>query len=256
MSQPALCQYREPDPVENRRQLEQKLEHTGPGRVLAWGWRTFGHRMVLGTGFGSSGMVLIHLLDKLGYGVPVFYLDTHLLFPETYKLRREVERRFKLEFTRVSTDLSLESQAEIHGDKLWERDPDRCCHLRKVLPLRDYLADKRAWITGLRRGQHAGRRGTPVVTWDRAHGVVKINPLAGWSDEDVWDYIEAHKLPYNPLHDEGYPSIGCIPCTRPVEQGEGARAGRWSGTGKTECGIHRTGEDLPGEETGGPGSNA
>lgn len=216
-----------------------KLEQIGPGRILAWGWRAFGRKMVLGTGFGSSGMVLIHLLDKLDYRVPVFYLDTGLLFPETYELRDRVEDRFDIRVRRVSSDLSLDDQAAKYGDELWKRNPDRCCYLRKVVPLRNYLSDKEAWITGLRRGHSENRRDTPYLEWDEANGVLKINPLADWSDEMVWDYIGAHELPYNPLHDKGYPSIGCVPCTQPAGEGERKRAGRWKGTGKTECGIHR-----------------
>ncbi len=215
-----------------------KLEQIGPGRILAWGWRTFGPKMVLGTGFGSSGMVLIHLLDKLDYRVPVFYLDTSLLFSETYELRDRVEDRFDIRIRRVSSDLSLDDQAEKYGDELWKSNPDRCCYLRKVVPLRNYLSDKEAWITGLRRGQSENRRDTPYLEWNDANGVLKINPLADWSDEMVWDYIKAHELPYNPLHDDGYPSIGCVPCTQPAGEGEQKRAGRWRGTEKTECGIH------------------
>lgn len=233
-----------------RGELEMKLEEIGPGRILAWGWRTFGRKMVLGTGFGSSGMVLIHLLDKLDYGIPIFFLDTGQLFEETYELRRRVEKRFDLRVTPVRTGLSLDEQAEEHGKELWNRKPDLCCHLRKVMPLRRYLAGKEAWITGLRREQSSGRRETSYLEWDTDNGVLKINPLADWTDEMVWDYIEAHKLPYNPLHDEGYPSIGCVPCTQPVEEGEEKRAGRWRGTGKTECGIHGEGGNPGSKETG------
>lgn len=220
-------------------ELNSLFESADPDRVLKWGYRLFANDMVLGTGFGPSGMFLIHRLQKLGLDVPVFYLDTHLLFDETYELRDRVEERFDIRITRVSTDLSVEEQNEKYGEELWKTHPSRCCFLRKVLPLRNYLSDKGAWITGVRRNQTETRRQTEIVEWDPENRVVKINPLARWTDQEVWDYIHEHDLPYNPLHDEGYPSIGCIPCTSPVdEKEEDKRAGRWSGTDKTECGIH------------------
>ncbi len=219
--------------------LNSQFESAGPDQVLIWGYHMFGSDMVLGTGFGPSGMFLIYRLWELGINIPIFYLDTHLLFDETYELRDRVEERFNINITRVSTDLSLDEQAEKYGDKLWEENPNRCCYLRKVLPLRNYLSDKRAWITGVRRSQSETRRQTQFVEWDPENKVVKINPLADWTGEKVWNYIHSKGLPYNPLHDEGYPSIGCIPCTEPVNSDtEDERAGRWNGSEKTECGIH------------------
>jgi len=219
--------------------LNQQFEMAGPDEVLLWGYYTFGADMVLGTGFGSSGMFLIYRLWELGINVPIFYLDTHLLFNETYELRDRVEKRFDIQITRVSTDLSVEEQAEKYGDKLWERNPNRCCYLRKVLPLRKYLSDKKAWITGLRRSQSKTRENTQFVEWDPENEVFKINPLASWTGQKVWNYIHSKGLPYNPLHDNGYPSIGCIPCTQPVDdETDDQRAGRWNGSQKTECGIH------------------
>lgn len=219
--------------------LNRQFEVAGPDQVLSWGYQTFGMKMVLGTGFGPSGMFLIYRLWELGIPIPIFYLDTHLLFDETYELRDRVEKRFNIDITRVSTDLSLEEQAEKYGEKLWERNPNRCCHLRKVLPLRNYLSDKKAWITGLRRSQSENRRDTQFVEWDPENKVVKINPLANWTGDEVWNYIRGKGLPYNPLHDEGYPSIGCIPCTEVVDDTvDDERAGRWKGLEKTECGIH------------------
>lgn len=219
--------------------LNKQFEVAGPDQVLLWGFRTFGTDMVLGTGFGPSGMFLIYRLWELGVEVPIFYLDTHMLFDETYELRDRVEERFDIDITRVSSDLSLEEQAEKFGEKLWEKKPNRCCHLRKVLPLRNYLSDKKAWVTGLRRSQSERRRQTQFVEWDPENKVIKINPLANWTSEQVWSYIRSKGLPYNPLHDEGYPSIGCIPCTQVVESDtEDERLGRWKGLEKTECGIH------------------
>ena len=219
-------------------QLNQAFEKADPDRLLQWGFDSFGTEMALGTGFGPSGVFLIHRLHGLGLEPPIFYLDTHLLFDETYALRDLIEKRLDIQITRVSTDLTLEEQEEKHGPELWKTNPNRCCYLRKVLPLRNYLADKKAWVTGVRRNQSETRKKTQKVEWDPGNEVVKINPLADWSDDQVWNYIYQHDLPYNPLHDEGYPSIGCIPCTQPVTGDGDQRAGRWSDSEKNECGIH------------------
>jgi phosphoadenosine phosphosulfate reductase len=218
--------------------LQVDLEHASPREILKWSYDTFGSRVAMATGFGSSGIVLTHFLSELRPGVEVFYLDTDLLFPETYALRDRLAEKLDVRFVRVQSELSLEAQAEVHGPALWKRNPNQCCFLRKVLPLRSFLKDKEAWITGIRRDQSATRSRASVVDWDPANHCVKINPLAFWTSEDVWSYIRLHHLPYNELHDRGYPSIGCMPCTRAVAVGEDERAGRWAGTGKVECGIH------------------
>ncbi|WP_138431151.1 phosphoadenylyl-sulfate reductase [Fodinibius saliphilus] len=221
------------------RGLNTQFGLAGPDDVLLWGYDTFGTDMVLGTGFGPSGMFLIYRLWELGIEIPIFFLDTHLLFDETYGLKDKVEERFDIRITRVSTRLSLDEQAEEYDEKLWNKDPNKCCYLRKVLPLQNYLSDKKAWITGVRRSQSETRKNTQYVEWDPDNEVVKLNPLASYTTEEVWNYIRSKKLPYNPLHDEGYPSIGCIPCTEAVEQtASDERAGRWNGSEKTECGIH------------------
>lgn len=139
---------------------------------------------------------------------------------------------------RVEPVVSLDEQAAAYGPALWSREPDRCCALRKVEPLRRFLQGYRAWITGLRRQQSPTRAGTRPVEWDQRFGLVKVNPLFRWSRDEVWRYIRDHDVPYNPLHDRGYPSIGCWPCTTPVAPGEDERAGRWRGFHKTECGLH------------------
>ena len=143
-----------------------------------------------------------------------------------------------IRFERVHSGISLPMQALRHGEKLWERDPDTCCQIRKVMPQRQFLASYDAWITGIRRDQTAFRANTGLVEWDYANKMVKLNPLAAWTSDQVWEHIKKHDLPYNPLHDYGYPSIGCWTCTNPVEPGQDPRAGRWAGTTKTECGIH------------------
>lgn len=221
-------------------QLNRQFEEAEPGDILAWGNRLFGRDMVLGTGFGSSGVLLIHFLQEHGIDIPVFYLDTDLLFEETYQLKETIEQRYNIKITKVTPELSLEDQAEKYGNELWKRDPNRCCHLRKVQPLRNYLSDKKAWVTGVRRTQSETRTRVQFIEWDDDNDVIKINPLANWPGEKVWDLIHQLGIPYNPLHDDGFPSIGCIPCTQPVDASKESddRNGRWNGTDKTECGIH------------------
>jgi phosphoadenosine phosphosulfate reductase len=193
---------------------------------------------MLATGFGPEGVVLMHHLSQLKPAVGVFYVDTDLLFPETYALRDELAARLGIEFINVHTELSLDAQAEAYGPELWQHDPDLCCHLRKVIPLRCFLAPRRAWISGIRRDQTPARASAGIVEWDNVNQMVKLNPLANWSVDHVWDYIRAHDLPFNHLHRMGYPSIGCWPCTKPVAPGDDPRSGRWAGFNKTECGIH------------------
>jgi phosphoadenosine phosphosulfate reductase len=194
--------------------------------------------------FGFEDVALLDLVLKVNREIDVFYLDTGLLFPETYELIETLSARYNKSFIQVKPDLSLSDQSERYGDSLWERDPDLCCQLRKVEPLRKILKPYRGWITGIRREQSKTRRNTEVVEWDSTMGLVKINPLAFWKSKQVWAYIMKNKIPYNPLHDRNYPSIGCRPCTRPVRPGEDFRAGRWSGKNKVECGLHvPTGRD-------------
>ena len=181
----------------------------------------------------------MHHLAQLRPGTTVFYVDTGVLFSETYALRDELDERLPLHIKAVRSSTSLDEQAEAHGPALWNRDPDRCCAIRKVRPFRRYLADKHAWIAGLRRDQSAERADTPIVAWDDRHETVKLNPLATWTRQDVWRYIYDRDLPYNPLHDEGYPSLGCTHCTKPAETSDDKRSGRWCGFQKTECGLHQ-----------------
>jgi phosphoadenosine phosphosulfate reductase len=184
-------------------------------------------------------MVLLDLVARHGYEIPVYYLDTDLLFPQTHALVARVRARYGIEPRAVKTQLTLPAQAARFGDRLWERDPDRCCALRKVEPQRAFLAGQGAWITGIRRDQSDRREAISFVDIDRAvPGVVKISPLADWSEADVWQYVTERDVPYNELHDRGFPSIGCEPCTRGVAPGGRARDGRWPGFAKTECGLH------------------
>jgi phosphoadenosine phosphosulfate reductase len=183
-------------------------------------------------------MVLLDLALRIEPRLNVFVIDTDLLFPETYALIDRVERKYGITVQRVHPAQSVAEQNAAHGDALWKRDPDACCDLRKVAPLRDYLRGFDAWMTALRRDQSDTRGEIPVRAWDEAAQVVKIAPLANWTEDDVWSYVRENDVPVNTLHYDGYPSIGCTHCTRRVAAGEHARAGRWSGFDKVECGIH------------------
>lgn len=218
--------------------LAVSFESLDPQEILTWAVAEFSPHLVMSTAFGPGGIVLMHCLKQLGYQIPVFYIDTGLLFPEVHQLRLELEKTLGIQFERIGPALDLVEQAERFGERLWEHDADTCCWLRKVLPLQEYLRDKRAWITAIRADQTRPRARARLIAWDERHQVVKINPLLRWSEDQVWDYIHRHRLPYNPLHDQGYPSLGCIPCTSPIEKGEDLRAGRWRGKEKVECGIH------------------
>lgn len=220
------------------KEISDQFETANPSEILRWGVETFGSKLALSTGFGPEGVVLMHLLSQIAPETTVFYLDTDLLFQETYELRDKLTARLGIQFTRIHSGISLEAQAAEFGPALWSHNPDQCCNLRKVVPLRRFLATQKAWITAIRRDQTATRAGAGLVEWDKANGLVKLNPLANWNHKQVWAHVMEHKLPYNSLHDTGYPSIGCWPCTKAVAQGGDPRSGRWVGLEKTECGIH------------------
>jgi phosphoadenosine phosphosulfate reductase len=187
---------------------------------------------------GPSGMVLLDMIAKRDGSVPIYFLDTGLLFDETYALVARVRERYGIEPIAVRPELTVAQQNARYGEALWARDPDACCNLRKVVPQRQFLETFDAWITGIRRDQSASRRSVDVISHDDTTGLAKIAPLAEWTSKDVWSYVVAHDVPYNPLNDRGYPSLGCTHCTRAVAPGEDPRAGRWSGTDKLECGLH------------------
>ena len=206
--------------------------------VLSWGFEQFGRGMAIASAFGVEGMVLIDLASRLGADFRVFTLDTAFFFPETYALIGEVERRYGITVERSRAALTHDEQAHEFGEALWNRDPQRCCELRKIDPLRRKLSELDAWATAIRRDQTDARSGALKVEWDSTFGLVKLNPLADWTRQQVWEYVRTNGVPYNPLHDRNYPSIGCTHCTRAVAPGEDLRAGRWPGFKKTECGLH------------------
>ena len=230
----------------------RELEGKAPQDVVAWAFKEFHPDITLACSFGGvSGMALLDMSAKLNPQVKVFYLDTDFLFPETYALRDEAIRRYGIDPMAFKSRLTPQEQAREFGEALWQRDPDMCCQLRKVEPNYRALEGQRAWISGIRRDQGDTRRDVGVVEWDTKFEMVKVNPLATWTEAQVWQYIEEKQVPYNPLHDSGYPSIGCTYCTRAVKLGEDPRAGRWSGFEKTECGIH-----IPDELSKEPSSKA
>lgn len=216
----------------------EQFEHGRPEDVLRWASEQFPN-LSLACSFGAEDVVLVDMLRKINPAAEIFYLDTDFHFQETYETRDRLADRYGVQFVQVKPDLTPEQQAEQYGSELWKRDPNACCNLRKVQPLARILGKYDAWITGIRREQAPTRANAKKVEYDYKFGLMKINPLADWTWDDVWNYIRSHDVPYNPLHDQNYPSIGCTHCTRPVKPGEDLRAGRWSGTDKIECGLHK-----------------
>jgi phosphoadenosine phosphosulfate reductase len=215
------------------------LEGAEPHDVLRWAVQQYQPGLALACSFGGpSGMVLLDMIMGIDKTVEVFYLDTDFLFPETYKLRDIAAARYGFEPVGYMSLLTPSQQAAKYGEALWSRDPDACCAIRKVEPNQRALEGKRAWISGIRRDQSKTRTDIPLVEWDSKFGLVKLNPLAAWTESQVWKYIIDNGVPYNELHDRNYPSIGCTHCTKPVKPGDDPRSGRWQGFDKTECGLH------------------
>ncbi len=225
-------------------ELRELVSHVGAELELApaediieWAAATFGSRFCITSSMGDA--VLAHLAAKVAPGVDVVFLDTGYHFVETIGTRDAVQATMPVNLLSITPVQSVAEQDAAYGKDLWQRDPDLCCNLRKVQPLAAALGGYDAWATGLRRAETHHRIIAPVVGWDAKKGKVKVSPLARWSDEDVDRYIAENHVLVNPLVYDGYPSIGCAPCTRRVAPGEDPRSGRWAGTNKTECGIHR-----------------
>ncbi|MPZ24282.1 MAG: phosphoadenylyl-sulfate reductase [Dehalococcoidia bacterium] len=223
----------------------EEMEEWSPQEIISWAVDQFGDKLGLATSFQAESSVLVHLFAGATQQARTFYLDTEALFAQTYMVRDRLIERYDIKPVRFRPALSFEDQATVYGDRLWETNPDLCCEIRKVQPLKLALSGLDAWMTGIRRDQAATRAHARVVEWDK-RGLVKINPLVRLTSADVWNYIAENNIPYNELHDQGYPSIGCTHCTRAVAPGEDPRSGRWSGTGKIECGLH---EPEPAEAT-------
>ncbi|HEY4391222.1 MAG TPA: phosphoadenylyl-sulfate reductase [Paenibacillus sp.] len=227
--------------LEKEALIEEKaveLEAASAQEIITWAVETFPN-ITFACSFGAEDVVLVDMLQKISPKTDIFYLDTDFHFKETYETRDKLEERYGVKFVKVSPDITPEEQEEQYGAELWKKDPNACCNIRKVGPLSLILSKYEAWITGIRRDQAPTRANAKKIEYDVKFGLVKFNPIANWTSEDVWNYIREHDLVYNPLHDQNYPSIGCEHCTRPVMPGDDPRAGRWADSEKTECGLHK-----------------
>jgi phosphoadenosine phosphosulfate reductase len=222
-------------------EIQQAAEHlrsASASEILAWAVERFFPRLTMATAFGAEGCCILHLLAEIEPRVRVFNLETGYQFAETLELRERIKARYGIEVEYVRAETTVPEYEAQHGGPLYLHRPDQCCYDRKILPLRRAVEGYTAWISAIRKDQTTDRGQAAIVQPDRKFGLVKINPLLHWTKSDVWRFILDHDIPYNPLHDQGYPSIGCWPCTAPVGAGQDDRAGRWAGTGKKECGLH------------------
>lgn len=215
-----------------------ELEGLSPQEILRWAVARFFPRLTMATAFGPEGNCIIHMLAEIEPRVRIFNLDTGYQFPETLELRERIKERYGIEVEYVRPDLTVQEYELEHGGPMYNLYSDQCCHDRKMVPLRRAVVGYDAWISAIRKDQTADRGRASLVQWDAKFNLVKVNPLLHWTKKDVWNFIHKNDVPYNPLHDRGYPSIGCWPCTRPVAEGEDDRAGRWAGSNKKECGLH------------------
>ena len=216
----------------------QRLETASPAEILSWAVERFAPFFSMATAFGPEGMTIIHMLAEIAQETPIFNLDTGYQFAETLELRERVKARYGIEVALIKPELSVEEYESLHGGPLYKTNPQQCCFDRKLTQLQKAAAGLHAWASAIRREQSPDRAQAPIVGWDKKFSLVKISPLANSTKAEVWKMITDHDIPYNPLHDQGYPSIGCQPCTRAITLGEDERAGRWSGTNKVECGLH------------------
>ncbi|MGH3041834.1 MAG: phosphoadenylyl-sulfate reductase [Gaiellaceae bacterium] len=216
---------------------DAQIEALPAEEVLRWASEEFGERLCLSCSWQKQSSVLVHMVSELELDVDIVELDTHLFFKESYETRERLVERYGLNLI-VPDVITIAEQHKLEGPNLWETNPDHCCHIRKVEPLIRALEPYDAWVSGIRREQSPSRAGARKVERSERYGVWKVQPLADWTEKDVWQYILRNDIPYNPLHDVGYRSIGCIPCTRPTRPDEEERAGRWAGSDKLECGIH------------------
>ena len=215
----------------------RELDQWTPHKVIQWAVDTFGDDLAMTSSFQQQSLPLLHIVSLVAAQLPIFFLDTGYHFEETLATKTRVAEQFGLNVRDIHPDMSREEQDAKYGSDLPQTNPDLCCYLNKVLPLQKAMQGYRAWITGIRRDQSPARANTPIVDI-RDDGIAKIAPLATWTGDDVWRYMDFHQLPRHPLYSKGYKSIGCAPCTRPIKEGEDERAGRWSGKKKAECGLH------------------
>ncbi len=231
-------QVASPELLEQLQVASAELDGKSPQEIIAWTVAKYFPKLTMATAFGPEGCVIIHMLAQIEPRTHVFNLDTGYQFPETLKLRDRIAQRYGIEVELRRAATTVPQYEAANGGPLYQSNPDQCCFDRKVTVLRQAVVGWSAWMSGIRRDQSSDRAGVPIVAWDKKFGLVKVSPLANWTKKDVWKLITDHDIPYNPLHDQGYTSIGCWPCTRAVMFGEDERAGRWSGKAKTECGLH------------------
>jgi phosphoadenosine phosphosulfate reductase len=222
----------------NLTEANRVLAGASPQEILRWAVDSFAPKLTMATAFGPEGCVILHMLSEIEPRIRVFNLDTGYQFAETLELRERIARRYGIEVEMVRAEKTIPEYEAGNGGPIYATDPDRCCRDRKITPLRRAVEGYDAWLSAIRADQSLHRARADVVGWDAKFGLVKINPLLKWTKRDVWAFVVTNDVPYNPLHDQGYPSIGCWPCTRPVAQGDDERAGRWAGQAKTECGLH------------------
>ena len=232
-----------PELLDELRRKSAELETAAPQAILRWAVGRFAPRLTMATAFGPEGMVILHMLAGIAPDTPIFNLDTGYQFAQTLELRERVKQRYGIEVEFRRPDTSVEEYERLHGGPLYRTKPDQCCAERKLRVLHEAVRGMHAWASGIRRDQSPDRAKAAIVGWDKKFGLVKVSPLANWTKKEVWKMIVDHNIPYNPLHDRGYTSVGCWPCTRAVMFGEDERAGRWSGFAKTECGLHTLDED-------------
>jgi phosphoadenosine phosphosulfate reductase len=228
--------------IDELQELSQRLEGQSPQDVLGYALEQYFPSIVLACSFGPEDVVLWDMMYQINPKASLFYLDTDFLFKETYDVRERMITKYRFaphQLIEMKPEFTPEQQAEKFGDRLWLQQPDQCCKMRKIEPLTRVLKNYTAWVTGIRRDQAPTRANARLVEWDGKFELVKFNPLAAWTSEDVWAYIKAHDVPYNVLHDQDYPSIGCTHCTAQVKPGEDPRSGRWQNSEKTECGLHK-----------------
>ena len=227
-----------PELLERLKEESIRLESASPQEVIRYAVENYFPQLTMATAFGPEGCVIIHMLSEIQPKTSVFNLDTGYQFAETLALRDRIAERYGIEVELRRPDTTVEEYEAQNGGPIYRTNPDQCCFQRKIITLQRATVGMRAWMSGIRRDQSPDRATAPIVGWDKKFGLVKISPLANWTKKDVWKFITDHDVPYNPLHDQGYTSIGCQPCTRSVMFGEDERAGRWSGFAKTECGLH------------------
>lgn len=219
-------------------EISLSMESKSPQEILHWATQQYGDKLCMATAFGAEGCVLLAMLAEIDNKAYVFNLETGYQFQETLELRDRIEAKYGVNVHYVRSEESVSDMEARFGGPIYQADPDQCCHIRKIVPLHKVVEGYSAWISAIRRDQSEARAGAPIVGWDGKFSLVKVNPLANWTKTDVWNYILKNDVPYNPLHDQGYPSIGCWPCTRAVGAGADDREGRWAGTAKKECGLH------------------